>query len=478
MAAKRLAMLMVLLSLSVSVLAQPARSFPAKKGAVSDYAGKLDEAQIKELSGLIKHYERQTAIEFVVVVVDSLEGQSARNYAIGIGDAWRIGKAGRDNGIVLLWAPAERAYSLRIAVGLAADLTDADATRITRENLLPNFRSGEYYAGLKETVLATMEHLGNKPWEERLQAHKQAAEQETIDRKLRAEKAWQAEVQRQQAEARQAEENRANTRIGFGFLIVITLGALAAIAITRSRHSKARLAELSQAVTTIANNLSAAEKNVPEVRRVLDDFSKESPEQDISKLRESLAGQPDRILKIKVDAQCVDFTKLDSYNDMVRVRASSETESNLLESTKESTAKIREAKAQSQALMAQLSQEKFEIAEVRDSSRTDEVNRLLLSSRQDYDRARQGSSMSVVDWLVINQMLNNSQSQVQQAVQCSQAEPYVQSFSSSDDSSSSSSSSFFGGSDSSSSSSSSFSSSSSSGGGGSFSSGSGSDGSY
>jgi uncharacterized membrane protein YgcG len=482
MAAKRLAMLMVLLSLSVSVLAQPVRNFPAKKGAVSDYAGKLDEAQIKELSGLIKHYERQTTIEFVVVVVNSLEGQSARNYAMGIGDAWGIGKAGRDNGIVLLWAPTERAYSLRIAAGLSADLTDADATQITRQNLLPNFKSGEYYAGLKETVLATMEHLGNKPWEERLQAHKQAAEQETIDRKLRAEKAWQAEVQRQQAEARQAEESRKiqqlNSRIGLGLFSVIALGSLIAIVITRSQHHKAERAEMSQAGTTIANNLSAAEKNAPEARQVLDDFSKESPEQDISKLREGLAGQPDRILKIKVDAQCVDFTKLDSYNEMVRVRSSSETESNLLENTKESIARIREAKAQSQALMDQLSQEKFEIAEVRDSSRTDEVNRLLLSSRQDYEQARQGSSMSVVDWLVINQLLNNSHSQVQQAVQCSQEEPYVQSFSSSDDSSSSSSS-FFGGSDSSSSSSSSsFSSSSSSGGGGSFSSGSGSDGSY
>jgi uncharacterized membrane protein YgcG len=345
---------------------------------------------------------------------------------------------------------------------------------------LPNFKAGEYYAGLKETVLATMEHLGNKTWEERLQARKSEAEQETIDRKLRAEKAWQAEVQRQQAEAESRRIQQLNTRIGLGFLIVIVLGSLAAVVFSRSRHRKAERAEMAQAATTIASNLAAAEKNAPEVRRLLDDFSKESPEQDVSKLREGLAGQPERILKIKIDAQCVDFTKLDSYNEMVRVRGTSETESNLLDSTKESVAKIKEAKAQSQALLDQLAHEKFEIAEVRDSSRTDEVNRLLLSSRQDYEQARQGSSMSVVDWLVINQLLNNSHSQVQQAVQCSQEEPYVPSYSSSDDSSSSSSSSsFFGGSDSSSSSSSSsFSSSSSSGGGGSFSSGSGSDGSY
>jgi len=63
--------------------------------------------------------------------------------------------------------------------------------------------------------------------------------------------------------------------------------------------------------------------------------------------------------------------------------------------------------------------------------------------------------------LIINRLLSNSQSQIQQAVTCSQEAPYTPSFSAADDSSSSSS--WFGGSSS---------------GGGSFSSGSGSEGSY
>jgi len=184
-----------------------------------------------------------------------------------------------------------------------------------------------------------------------------------------------------------------------------------------------------------------------------------------------------------VDAQCVDPAKLESYDEMIRVRANSEAERNLLQSTKESIARIKEAKAQSQALMEKLSQETFEIADIRDSSRTDAVNQLLLQSRQDYERARQGSSMSLVDWLIINQMLNNSRSQMQQAVSYSQEAPYAPSFSTMDDDDSTSNrrsnSSWFGGSSSSSSSSGGFfSGGDSGGGGGSFSSGSGSDGSY
>jgi uncharacterized membrane protein YgcG len=487
--AKRLTMLMLLLTLSIGALAQPATSFPAMHGVVSDYAGKLDQAQINELSGLLKDYERQTSIEFVVVVVNSLEGLSARNYATGIGDSWKIGKAGRDNGIVLLWAPNERAYALRIAEGLSADLTDSDATQITRQSLLPSFKRGDFYAGLKATVLATMDHLGNKTWEARLKARQPDPEQETLDRKRRAEQAWQAEIERRQAEAQQAEQDRnlqSDIRTAFLFVSVGALGFVGALFIRRSFRRKARLAEMAQAVTTIADNLSAAETNAPEIQRALDDCAREMPEQDISKLREALAGQRDRILKIKVDAQCIDPAKIEAYDDMVRVRANSEAEHNLLDSTKESIVGIRNAKAQSQAMLEKLSRETFEITDVRDSTRTDEVNRLLLQSRQDYEqarqdyeRARQGSSMSVVDWLIINQMLNNSRSQIQQAVYYSQAAP-APSFSSLDDDSTSRRSSSSGWGSSSSSSSGGFFSGGDSGGGGggSFSSGSGSEGSY
>jgi hypothetical protein len=125
--------------------------------------------------------------------------------------------------------------------------------------------------------------------------------------------------------------------------------------------------------------------------------------------------------------------------------------------------------------MQQLSQEKFQISDVRDSARRDEVDQLLLQSRQQYQQARQSSSTSVFDWLIIHDLLTRSNNQVHQAVEYSQAAPYVPPPSSSSGSESSGSSfgSFFsGGSDSSSSSSSSDS------GGGGFSGGSGSDGTY
>jgi uncharacterized membrane protein YgcG len=476
----KLALLIGLLLTAISGWAQPATTYPARLGAVNDYAGKLDQAQVNELTGLIKHYQRQTTIEFVVVVVDSLEGQSARAYASGLGDAWGVGGAvGRNNGVVFLWAPTERAYALRIANGLSPDLSDADAIRITTQHLLPDFKSGDYYAGVKKTILATMTHLGNKSWADRLQARSQTAALERLVQQQRAEQEREAEIQREREQAQRAEEEKLAqqelNRVLLGFVIVVALIVVIGIGLSRSRRRKSRRVELAQADARIMDCLSTAEKNAPQIQALLDEFARETPEQDISALRDELAGQPDRILKIKVDFQCLNLADLQSYDEMVRVRTRAENETDLLESIKQRIAEIKEAKAQSQALMANLARENFEISQVRDRSKIDEINRLLAQSRQEYQQARQNSSMSVVDWLLINNLLNSSHAQVQQAVQYSQQEPYVPPPTYSNDSRSSSS--FFGGS-SSSSSGSSYSSSSSGGGSGFSSGGSGSDGTY
>src|SRR5262249_3248879 len=129
--------------------------------------------------------------------------------------------------------------------------------------------------------------------------------------------------------------------------------------------------------------------------------------------------------KIKLDATLLDFANVQSYDDVVRVRTSAETEADLLDQMQQKVAAIKSARQRSQALIGSLSQQSFAISELRDSSRRAEIDELLSGSRQDYEQARRDSSMSVVDWLLINELLDRSQSRVQQAVQFSQEAPYI-----------------------------------------------------
>src|SRR5579871_248640 len=454
MSGGKLAILLGLLLAGHAALSQSGAAYPESKGPVSDYAGKLSASQVNELTGTIAEYERQTSIPFAVVVIDDLHGEPAGQYAIELGDLWRLGQPGRDNGVILLWAPRERAYSLRLASGLKADISDADAVAITRQYLLPNFKREQYFEGLRDTVLATMRSLGNKTWEERIQSRAQALLEE-----------------QRAAEKRQEEESKESEAFWQIFAIaggLLAISGLAGIIIYKRSQRQKKLAEMADAKRAIANELAKAEGNAPRVQALLDDFSKEVPEQDLSTLRTELAGQPARILQIKLDATTLDFEDLDSYDAAIDTQARAETESDLLQVTQQRISDIRRAKKRGQTLLEKRSKESFTITELRDSSRRGEIDRLLLQSRRDYEQARQDSSLSMFDWLMIDNLLHQSHSHSQQAVDFSEAEPVV--FSASSNNSKRS---FWDSSDSSFDSSSSDSSSSTS-----FDSGSGSDGSY
>jgi hypothetical protein len=237
------------------------------------------------------------------------------------------------------------------------------------------------------------------------------------------------------------------------------------VAIYRRRKRNLKLREMATVPDSIAQNLRIAQQNASRIQQLLDDFKNQMPEQDLTRFTSDLAEQPNRIAKIKADIANLNVADVELYCEVLQTKDRAEAEAHLLANTQWKLGDIRQAKAQSQQMMQQLSKETFQIANVRDSSKKEEVDNLLANSRLMYNQAYQNSSMSVFDWIMINELLNSSQSQVQQAVQVSQADPYVPTMPyDSSNTSSVDTSSFGSGAD--------------FGGGGGFSGGSGSDGSY
>ena len=149
------------------------------------------------------------------------------------------------------------------------------------------------------------------------------------------------------------------------------------------------------------------------------------PEQDLTQFTNDLAEQSTRIASITTDVGNLNIADVTCYEEVLGTKDRSETEANLLSNTRQKLDGIRRAKAQCQLMMQKLSKESFQIADVRDSSKKQEVDNLLSNSRSLYDEAYEHSSMSLFDWMYINELLNRSQRQVQQASQVSQAEPYT-----------------------------------------------------
>ena len=133
--------------LAGGVLAAELR-FPALTGRVVDGAGLLSSAEEQRLTEALAAHERATTNQVVVVTLPSLQGTTIEDFGYRLGRHWALGQAGKDNGVLLLVAPKERAVRIEVGYGLEGHLTDAQSKLIIENVILPAFRDGRFGQGI------------------------------------------------------------------------------------------------------------------------------------------------------------------------------------------------------------------------------------------------------------------------------------------------------------------------------------------
>lgn len=140
--------------------------FPALAGAVTpripahpsqyvvDLAGVLDAATQARLNGELRQLEAQTTAQVVVLTLDSLEGEPLESFSHETAVKWGIGQKGKDNGVLLTVAVKDHKYRIEVGYGLEGTLPDSYVGSLGRQYLVPNFRRGDYAAGLTAVVTA------------------------------------------------------------------------------------------------------------------------------------------------------------------------------------------------------------------------------------------------------------------------------------------------------------------------------------
>jgi uncharacterized protein len=144
-----IACLLVLSSVAVSQDIPPR---PDPPRLVNDLAGILDASQVQSLETKLVNFNDTTSTQIAIVTVKSLNGYDKADFAFRIGESWGVGQKGKNNGIVVLVKPrygneAGQAY-IAIGYGLEAVIPDAIGKRIVEYEMVPNFKNGDYYAGL------------------------------------------------------------------------------------------------------------------------------------------------------------------------------------------------------------------------------------------------------------------------------------------------------------------------------------------
>ncbi|MFA5954464.1 MAG: TPM domain-containing protein [Patescibacteria group bacterium] len=117
-------------------------------GFVNDFASVLSADQKQSLELKLSNNNKTSGNEISVVTIQSLKGDTVENYAVELFKEWGIGKKGKDNGVLLLAAIEDRKVRIEVGYGLEGSLTDAQSYWIIQNDIVPNFRSTKYYAGL------------------------------------------------------------------------------------------------------------------------------------------------------------------------------------------------------------------------------------------------------------------------------------------------------------------------------------------
>ncbi len=133
-----------------------AEKLPAKPAQyVEDQAGFLPTETKTRLLRQLDSFERENSGQIVVALYRRLpEGAELNDYATRLFKEWKIGQAGRDNGVLLLVFTNDRKLRIEVGYGLEGVLPDATAKRIIEEQITPRFRSGDYAGGIEAGVTA------------------------------------------------------------------------------------------------------------------------------------------------------------------------------------------------------------------------------------------------------------------------------------------------------------------------------------
>ena len=121
---------------------------------VSDPSHHLRPATVDSLNALISALSRETGTEIAVAAIDSTSGFEPFDVALALHRMWGVGQRGRDNGILLLWVPTQRAVQVSVGYGLEGVLPDSRVGRVRDQTIFPAFRRGDFDAGMLAGVEA------------------------------------------------------------------------------------------------------------------------------------------------------------------------------------------------------------------------------------------------------------------------------------------------------------------------------------
>ncbi len=130
-----------------TAVAQPPTSIPDPNEAnreafVADPDDKLSVATERKVNDMLYELRQQTTCEVGVAVVDNLDGMTIEDYSYELFKHWGLGKADKDNGVLLVICTGDRKARIEVGSGAEGVMTDVTCGNIIRTAVVPAMKDG------------------------------------------------------------------------------------------------------------------------------------------------------------------------------------------------------------------------------------------------------------------------------------------------------------------------------------------------
>ena len=144
----------LLIGLAATTLSSHAQSgaalqpIPALSGHVIDTTDTLGPADRQALEAKLAAFEQSRGAQIVLLMVSTTQPEDITSYTQRLGDAWKIGRKGVGDGLLLVVAKNDRKVRIATAKALEGAVPDLAASQVIDTALSPRFKQGDFAGGL------------------------------------------------------------------------------------------------------------------------------------------------------------------------------------------------------------------------------------------------------------------------------------------------------------------------------------------
>ena len=148
---------------ALPAVAQTLQAIPDLSAPVTDTTGTLTSDQVAALDAKLRAFAQAKGSQVAVLVVPTTQPEEIEQYSIRVVEKWKLGRQKVDDGVLLIVALNDRRVRIEVGCGLEGALPDITSSRIIQEDIVPQFKRGDYYGGISTGVDRILRVIEGEP---------------------------------------------------------------------------------------------------------------------------------------------------------------------------------------------------------------------------------------------------------------------------------------------------------------------------